>query len=108
MMSWVNPFKWWSLLQEKRKWKNVNWHFINACEHHDVTRALNAVELMVQIARRANNRKLLLDTYHNLNICQQFIDEFQLPDEWIVYMKELQMTLDRELMNHPVRKKWWI
>lgn len=107
-MSWFNPLKWWSLLQAKRKWKNVNWHFINACDHQDVTRALNSVELMVQIARQANDRRLLLDSYHNLNICQQFIDKFDLPDEWIVYMKDLQMILDRELMVHSASKKWWI
>jgi hypothetical protein len=108
MMSWLNPFKWWSLLQEKRKWKDANWHFVDACQHQDVTRALNAVELMVQISRRADNRRLLLDSYHNLNICQQFISKFELPDEWIVYMNELQVTLDRELMERPERGKWWM
>ena len=104
MLRWLNPLKWWSLFQEQRRWKSVNWHFIDACEHQDVTRALNAAELMVDIARRANDRKLLLDSYHNLNLCQQFVEGFELPEEWIQHVQGLQQLLDRELMNHPPRK----
>jgi tetratricopeptide (TPR) repeat protein/CHAT domain-containing protein len=97
VLNWLNPFKWWQIFQQNRRWQAANRQFIHHYHQGDFATAETVGNLMVDIATKSGKRKFLLDSYYNLMVCYRGMEQLEVAIDY----GEQVLNLQRSLSSNP-------
>jgi tetratricopeptide (TPR) repeat protein len=93
MLNWLNPFKWWQILQQNHRWKVASRQFIHHYYQRDFANAETFARSMVDIATGLNKNKLRLESYYNLMLCNRELQQIELAVDYGERVLNLQRSL---------------
>jgi tetratricopeptide (TPR) repeat protein len=93
VLNWLNPFKWWQIFQQNRRWKVASRQFIHYYHQRDIAIAETIGKSMVDIATELGKRKLRLESYYNLMLCYRELEQLDLAIDYGDRVLDLQRSL---------------